>query len=115
MSTTEELYNTSLKYLSKSLDKLVNNKPINLELNDEINKKYMLVSSNVLSYYPARYHTYDREQVNKLRETIIEIIRKLKQYKYHYINQVPPSGSTPPCRQQANTLNHFKYFFQLPL
>jgi hypothetical protein len=56
----------------------------------------MLVSPNVLSYYPVKYHTYDREQVNELRETIIEIIRKLKQYKYQYINQVPPTGTTVP-------------------
>ena len=96
MSTSDELYNTSLKYLSKSLDKLTNNKPINLRLINEINKKYMLVSPNVLSYYPVKYHTYDREQVNELRETIIEIIRKLKQYKYQYINQVPPTGTTVP-------------------
>jgi hypothetical protein len=40
MSNSKELYNTSLKFLLRSLDKLKQNKPVNLALINKINSKY---------------------------------------------------------------------------
>jgi hypothetical protein len=71
-----ELYNTSLKYLEKSLNKLNQKKPINLELIKSINSKYLLVSPQVI---PIKY---DQGKIDDLSNTIVEIIRRLKNFNF---------------------------------
>ena len=84
-----ELYNTSIKFLLKSLNKLEQNKSVNLALINEINNKYLLMSPyNILaqpSYLLATnvnaVKPINAKEANELKETIIKIILKIKERK----------------------------------
>jgi hypothetical protein len=85
--SNNDLYNTSLKFLLKSLDKLEQNKPVNLALVNEINKKYLLMSPyNILaqpSYLLATnvnaVEPINAKEVDELKEIINKIILKFRQ------------------------------------
>ena len=107
--SNNDLYNTSLKFLSKSLDKLEQNKPVNLELVNEINNKYLLMSPyNILaqpSYLLATnvnaVEPINAKEVAELKETINRIILKIKQRRdarklAAATAAIPPPTPPPP-------------------
>jgi hypothetical protein len=85
--SNNDLYNTSLKFLSKSLNKLEQNKPVNLALVNEINNKYLLMSPyNILaqpSYLLATnvnaVEAINAKEVDEIKEIINKIILKIRQ------------------------------------
>jgi len=105
-----ELHNTSLKYLEKSLNKLQQNKPINLELINSLNSKYMSVSNPYMlglnpyvlsqpqtfllgTQFVKRKTTYDPKRLEELRETILKIIEIIKNRR---AGPTTPPPTTPP-------------------
>ena len=101
------LYNISLKYLHKSLDKLRNNKSINIPLLNAISKKYLL-GNNYLIY--SDIYNNDIQQIKHIEQILIEIIKKLsnlKKYKTHIMPSSPRLyASTMPSspRLYASTM-----------
>jgi hypothetical protein len=89
MSNSEELYNTSLKFLSRSLDKLKQNKPVNLALINEINNEYLLMSPYNIPVQPSyllatnvnAVEPINAKEVAQLTEIFYEMLKKLKEHK----------------------------------
>ena len=105
MSNTD-LHNASIKFLSKSLDKLEQNKPINLALVNEINNKYLLMSPyNILSQPSYLLATnvnavvpINNKEVSELKETIIKILLKIKERRARKLRgpAAPPAARRTP-------------------
>lgn len=87
--SNNDLYNTSLKFLSKSLDKLEQNKPVNLALVNEINKRFLLMSPYNILVLPSfllatnvnAVEPINAKEVAELKETFTNIVLKIKAHK----------------------------------
>jgi hypothetical protein len=91
------LDNTSLKFLNKSINKLQNGYPINIKLINEINKKYFF-SDNIIN---SNINIYDPKQIRHVEQKIVELIKKIKNYNHgvHHItstdSSILPTPATP--------------------
>jgi Cdc6-like AAA superfamily ATPase len=87
MSNSQELYNISVKFLSKSLDKLKQNKPVNLALVNEINSKFLLMSPSNIPVLPSYLLAsnanavipINAKEAAQLTEIFYELITKIKE------------------------------------
>jgi len=86
------LYNDSLKYLNKSLEKLRNGHNINVPLINSINNQFLLGQGYLINTNITRVN---QEQVRRVEQILIELINKLKQIKNKASVPVPPT-SVPP-------------------
>ena len=90
---------SSIAYLERSLKKLEQNKPINLELINNINKKYMFAPIVL----PPVGIIYDQSKIAHLRSIFSEIIDKIRQRRSNrFLSQQTPPTNPPYQKPPTN-------------